>query len=110
MPSNQCFVLHPCLKEFFHLFNESQEIQLRVPSGPKTWDVQLNLRKHQQYTLTKGWAKLVLDNYLEVHDYCILELAKKGTETKKALLDVYIFRAVEEVVRLQVVKCLGPKN
>lgn len=74
--------------------SKCREIQLRILPGSKTWDVHLNPRK-QQYTLTKGWADFVLNNNLDVHDYCVMELAQANTRKDKTLLDVYIYRVVE---------------
>ncbi|KAL2905745.1 hypothetical protein RDABS01_004455 [Bienertia sinuspersici] len=83
-----------------------QNISLRV--GSNTWKVKLN-RRNAQCTLNGGWAKFVLDNNLETEDICVLELAHTGTGQEPTTLDVHIFRAVEEVVPLEVVKPFQPQ-
>ncbi|XP_021844097.2 B3 domain-containing protein Os01g0723500-like isoform X2 [Spinacia oleracea] len=82
------------------LSKESQDILLRVDS--KIWKVALKHR-NVQCTLNKGWAQFVLENNLETEDYCVLELADTGESQQTLTLDVYIFRAVKEIVPLKVV-------
>lgn len=76
-----------------HLSRKIQDVILRV--GEKTWNVRIAYRARNG-GLLGGWKKFAVENFLEEFDVCLFELASGGNGL--VVLDVKIFRVVEEVV------------
>jgi len=86
---------------------EDHDVKLRVPGVEGSWIIGCRwTRKLMQCQLRVRWPSFVLDNNLEEHDVCIFELIRKGNPRSKikAILDVHIFRVVDEVVPLKKVR------
>ncbi|XP_058081446.1 B3 domain-containing protein REM16-like isoform X2 [Magnolia sinica] len=77
-----------------HLNYKSQLVTISIPSG-ETWPVFYRHRNTGLSGLGKGWADFVFDNNLEEGDACVFELSRKR---ELIVLNVHIFRVVEEVV------------
>lgn len=77
-----------------HLNDKSQEIMLCV--GERKWFVTF---AHRVYggLLTGGWKKFATDNFLEEFDVCLFDIIT-GTDYAGVVLDVNIFRVVEDVI------------
>ncbi|KAK6160777.1 hypothetical protein DH2020_004158 [Rehmannia glutinosa] len=76
-----------------HLPKGSQDIELRVKD--KRWVAKYHYKGYGG-GLTNGWKKFVVDNFLEEFDVCVFDLTS-GTPDN-FVLDVKIFRVVEEVI------------
>ena len=86
---------------------EDHDVKLRVRGVEGSWIIGCRwTRKLMQCQLRVRWPSFVLDNNLEEHDVCIFELIRKGNPRSKikAILDVHIFRVVDEVVPLKKVR------
>lgn len=77
-----------------HLSKNYQNIILRI--GEKTWHTGFRSRKDCNWGgITSGWKAFVVDNNLEEFDVCVFEPC--AGLIGATLLDVRIFRVVEEV-------------
>lgn len=76
-----------------HLPNRSQDVELRV--GDRTWQAKYQFKGYGG-GLVGGWKNFVLENFLEEFDVCLFDLVS-GTQGA-FILDVKIFRVVEEVI------------
>ncbi|KAL0360768.1 UNVERIFIED_CONTAM: hypothetical protein Sradi_3761300 [Sesamum radiatum] len=77
----------------FHLPNKSHDIELRVNSN--VWQAKYHYKGYGG-ELTSGWKNFVLENFLEEFDVCLFNLISGTNEA--IILDVKIFRVVEEVI------------
>jgi hypothetical protein len=77
-----------------NLDDKSQQIMLCI--GERMWYVTF---QHRVYggLLTGGWKKFATENFLEEFDVCLFDVVT-GTNNAGAVLDVNIFRVVEDVV------------
>ncbi|KAL0360764.1 UNVERIFIED_CONTAM: B3 domain-containing protein REM16 [Sesamum radiatum] len=76
-----------------HLPNKSHDIELRVKDN--VWTAKYHYKGYGG-GLTGGWKNFVLENFLEEFDVCLFDIVS-GTE-EAVVLDVKIFRVVEEVI------------
>ncbi|XP_061337766.1 B3 domain-containing protein REM16-like [Gastrolobium bilobum] len=80
-----------------HLSPRSQDVILRM--GNAEWTVRYNFRNFRQMGgLLGGWKRFSLENNLEEYDVCVFTPAGQINDT--FILDVNIFRVVEEIVPL----------
>ncbi|XP_061365397.1 B3 domain-containing protein REM16-like isoform X2 [Gastrolobium bilobum] len=83
-----------------HLSARSQDVILRM--GNAEWTVRYNFRNFRQMGgLLGGWKRFSLENNLEEYDVCVFTPAGQINDT--FILDVNIFRVVEEIVLLTAV-------
>ncbi|KAI3465381.1 hypothetical protein Pfo_022044 [Paulownia fortunei] len=76
-----------------HLPNRSQDLELRVKDN--TWQAKYHYKGYGG-GLTGGWKNFVLENFLEEFDVCLFDRVSGTPDT--FILDVKIFRVVEEVI------------
>ncbi|KAG8377682.1 hypothetical protein BUALT_Bualt08G0058200 [Buddleja alternifolia] len=76
-----------------HLLDKTQDIELRVKDNK--WHAKYHFKGYGG-GLTGGWKNFVLENFLEEFDVCLFDLVS-GTQDQ-FILDVKIFRVVEEVI------------
>ncbi|KAH6765031.1 hypothetical protein C2S51_016280 [Perilla frutescens var. frutescens] len=81
-----------------HLPTRSQNVELRV--GDNKWQAKY-LFKGYGGGLSGGWKNFVLENFLEESDVCVFDLESVTRDV--FILDVKIFRVVEEVIPPSVV-------
>ncbi|KAI6688212.1 hypothetical protein NL676_025040 [Syzygium grande] len=74
----------------------NQDLILRVGEG--TWHARYRLTGRGSGGLSSGWKNFALENNLEQSDVCLFNLA--NNIDKNIILDVTIFRVVEDVVPL----------
>ncbi|KAL0360770.1 UNVERIFIED_CONTAM: hypothetical protein Sradi_3761500 [Sesamum radiatum] len=77
----------------FHLPNKSHDIELRINGN--IWKAKYQYKGYGG-GLTGGWKNFVLENFLEEFDVCLFDLISGTDDT--IILDVKIFRVVEEVI------------
>ncbi|KAL0360765.1 UNVERIFIED_CONTAM: hypothetical protein Sradi_3761000 [Sesamum radiatum] len=77
----------------FHLPNKSHDIERRVYSY--VWKAKYQYKVYGG-GLTGGWKNFFLENFLKEFDICLFDLIS-GTDDA-IILDVKIFRVVEEVI------------
>ncbi|XP_048129670.1 B3 domain-containing protein REM16 isoform X1 [Rhodamnia argentea] len=82
-----------------HMDRRNQDLILRVGEG--TWRARYRLTGRGSGGLSSGWKNFALENNLEQSDVCLFELA--NSIAKNIVLDVTIFRVVEDVVPLTLV-------
>lgn len=80
----------------------NQDLILRVGEG--TWRARYRLTGRGSGGLSSGWKNFALENNLEQSDVCLFNLA--NDIDKNIILDVTIFRVVEDVVPLTLVTSL----
>jgi len=72
----------------------NQDVILRVGEG--TWHARYRLTGRGSGGLSSGWKNFTLENNLEQSDVCVFNLA--DSISKNIILDVTIFRVVEDIV------------
>ncbi|KAK9271206.1 hypothetical protein L1049_026796 [Liquidambar formosana] len=89
-----------------HLPEESQDVILRVKEN--AWCAKYYTRKARiGGGLTRGWMNFAVENNLEEFDVCVFHLARQEANT--IVLDVSIFRVVQEVMPLTRVNSASPR-
>lgn len=78
---------------YSHLPSNVNEVILRMQG--KTWNARV-YRKVSGGGLMGGWKSFALENFLEEHDVCFFQLEDEVSDG--TVLDVQIFRVVEEVI------------
>ncbi|KAE9600057.1 hypothetical protein Lal_00045912 [Lupinus albus] len=92
---------------FEHISPTSQNVILRV--GGTEWLAKYSLHNIRHTGgLTGGWKHFALDNNLEEFDVCVLEPA--GEINNTLILDVSIFRVVEEITPLGMLGTPGKRG
>ncbi|CAL0332684.1 unnamed protein product [Lupinus luteus] len=82
---------------FEYISPRSQNVILRV--GPTEWRAKYSLHNIRNTgALTGGWTYFAVDNNLEEYDVCVFEPTGQINDT--LILDVRIFRVVEEITPL----------
>ncbi|KAK4429084.1 hypothetical protein Salat_1208400 [Sesamum alatum] len=76
-----------------YLPNKSHDLELRVKDN--AWKAKYHYKGYGG-GLTGGWKDFVLQNFLEEFDVCLFDLVRGTQDT--VILDVQIFRVVEEVI------------
>lgn len=71
-------------------------VALRGPSGMK-WAAKVSQRSHGRTHIHRGWGPFAVAHNLEEGDVCVFEL----TELVNPIIDVHIFRVVEEISPLR---------
>ncbi|KAI9113204.1 hypothetical protein K1719_015729 [Acacia pycnantha] len=89
-----------------HLSPYSEDVILRM--GGNEWRAKYSF-EHGRRTggLTGGWKQFAVDNNLEEFDVCVFELIG---QSKPLIMDVTIFRVVEEVTPLGKVNPVGKRG
>lgn len=77
-----------------HMDRRNQDVILRVGEG--TWHARYRLTGRGSGGLSSGWKNFTLENNLEQSDVCVFNLA--DSISKNIILDVTIFRVVEDIV------------
>lgn len=78
-----------------HLPSRNQEVILRV--GEKTWHTTLCNYGKKSAGISTGWKRFALENFLEEFDVLVFKLVSPKDD-KAAVMDVNIFRVVDEIV------------
>ncbi|KAE9588435.1 putative transcription factor B3-Domain family [Lupinus albus] len=90
-----------------HLSLRSQDLIFRI--GTTEWRVKYCFHRNRYIGgLTVGWRNLTLDNNLEEFDVCVFEPASKVNDTM--IIDMKIFRVVDDIAPLTIVKSPGKKG
>ena len=83
------------------MLKDTHEVELKVPGAIGSWIVGCRWTP-SQCQIRANWSRFVLENNLEEHDVCVLELVQKGEPGGKTspVFMVNIFRVVAETVPL----------
>ncbi|BAT82712.1 hypothetical protein LR48_Vigan01g331500 [Vigna angularis] len=90
-----------------HIPPMSQDVILRMDKGEWVARYSYHNIRHTG-GLTGGWKHFVLDNNLEEYDVCVFKPA--GQMNDNLVLDMSIFRVVEEIVPLSVMSPTGKRG
>ncbi|KAL0351944.1 UNVERIFIED_CONTAM: B3 domain-containing protein REM16 [Sesamum calycinum] len=77
----------------FHLPNKNHDIELRV--NDNVWKAKYHYKGYGG-GLTSGWKNFAMENFLEEFDVCLFDPISRTDDN--IILDVKIFRVVEEVI------------